>query len=139
MSAKVSAPIEYREQINMAVAKLRPVDMPLVNNDKDAAAQEYWIAAEVAKCAEARKADARDALLQYVNVPQNKGTHIVHDSHHMTVQVQVVSGPRTLDQKALLSALVKTFGLSLEDAERFIDACRKDGGVQSRLTVLPKR
>ena len=78
-------------------------------------------------------------LYAELSVPAAKGTHIVHDSRYGAVTVQVVSGPRTLDKALLLSALVKTFSMSPEDAERFMDACRKEGGTQNRLAIVLKQ
>jgi hypothetical protein len=138
MSANVKAAINYSDAIRDALTNLDP-GFPAANAAADQHAQRYFQWKEAEKVVKEGLEEARDTLLSEVSVPQRKGQHLVHDSRYVAVNCNVVSGPRTLDQKALASALIKQFNLSMEDAEAFIDACRKEAGLQTRLTVQVKR
>ncbi|CAB4150346.1 hypothetical protein UFOVP568_17 [uncultured Caudovirales phage] len=138
MSANTQAAINHSDAIRAAIEGIKP-DFPAANSLVDQCSQRYYLWKEAERVIKENLDDARGNLLEQVVVPQRKGQHLVHDSRYVAVNCQVVSGPRTLDQKALASALIKQFNLSMEGAEDFIDACRKEAGLQTRLTVQVKR
>jgi hypothetical protein len=138
MSANVKAAINYSDAMREAIGNLN-LGFPLANAFVDQCAQRYFQWKEAERVVKDGLEQAREDLLAEVTVPQRKGQHLVHDSRYVAVNCNVVNGPRTLDQKALASALIKQFNLTMEGAEDFIDACRKEAGLQTRLTVQVKR
>lgn len=138
MAANPVNAINYSDAIRDALTNL-DLGFPAANAAADQHAQRYFQWKEAERVVKEGLDTTRDALLSELAVPQRKGNHLVHDSRYAAVNCNVVSGPRTLDQKALASALIKQFNLSMEDAEAFIDACRKEAGLQTRLTVQVKR
>lgn len=138
MAANPVNAIQYSDAIRDALTSL-DLGFPAANAPVDQAAQRYFMWKEAERVVKDQLETARDEIFKEVAVPNRKGNHLVYDSRYTSVNCNVVNGPRTLDQKALASALVKQFNLSLEDAETFIDACRKEAGLQTRLTVQVKR
>jgi hypothetical protein len=138
MAANPVNAIQYSDAIRDALTNL-DLGFPAANAPVDQYAQRYFMWKEAERVVKEGLETTRDALLAEVSVPQRKGNHLVHDTRYTAINCNVVNGPRTLDQKALASALVKQFNMSMDDAELFIDACRKEAGLQTRLTVQVKR
>lgn len=138
MAANPVNAINYSDAIRDTLLSL-DLGFPAANAPVDQYAQRYFMWKEAERVVKEQLETTRDALLTETPIPQRKGNHLVHDSRYTSVNVNVVNGPRTLDTKALQSALVKQFNLSMDDAEAFIDACRKEAGLQNRLTVQVKR
>jgi hypothetical protein len=138
MAAHPENAINYSDAIRDALTNL-DLGFPAANAAVDQAAQRYFQWKEAERVVKEGLEAARTTLLNEVTVPGRKGNHLVHDSRYVAVNCNVVNGARTLDQKALQSALVKQFNMSMDDAEAFMDACRKEAGLQTRLTVQVKR
>lgn len=109
------------------------------NEPVAAAAQELYVAKEVLKAAEGREKAAKDLLKGYLNVPQAKGKHIVHDSAVAMVVADQRTQPRRLSEEAVLNMMCKQFKLGVEEAKSLIDECKLGGdGYQMHLTVVLK-
>ena len=115
------------------------VRLPLPNDPIAAAAQEYYVAKEVAKAADARSKAARDALLPLITVPTSKGKHTVHDSRTAVVIADQRAEPRRLSEDAVVNMLCRDFKLSVDEARSKVDAIKSGGnGLVTHLTVVLK-
>lgn len=114
---------------------------PQSNDAVDALAQEYAIAKALADAADSRVERARTALMKGMQLPERKGQHILHDTQFALVEDQVVSNARLIKPAMLLNALVTECGMTLTQADEFIDRhCKPaDAGMQHRLKVLLKQ
>lgn len=123
----------------MRIGSAIGVRMPLVNEPVAAAAQELYVAKLIESNAKGRAEKARKSLDKLLKVPNSKGAHIVHDSSTAIVTVDNRSPPRLLNEPTLLSMLIAKQGMSVEDAQAFIDSCKvSKAGFVEYLTVVLK-
>jgi hypothetical protein len=111
-----------------------------VNDPIATAAQEYYVAKQIANAAEDRLSSAKAILVSALSsvVPMSSGKHVVHDSATVVVTADQRAHPSKLDEEILASLMMDQFGCTLAQAQKVIANAkvRKPGFVTHWTTVM---
>lgn len=117
-------PIKIAEAINRIGTQIG-VRLEIPNDETAHAALELYIAQQIKRAAESRAEAAREEFVKLITAPVHRGTHIVHDSAYATVIADMRASPRRFVEAKLVSAIVKRFNITIEDAQALIDSAKQ--------------